>query len=127
MPFGISSAPEIFQRAMHRVLEGLPGVAVVMGDILVRGRIKGERDINLENALRRCREFKLKLNRKKCRSLQESVWYLGHVLTRDELSLDPQRLEDVAVFNTASHGASETRVAVHKQLLTILEPHVALS
>lgn len=35
MPFGIASAPEIFQRAMRRVLEGLAGIAVVMDDILV--------------------------------------------------------------------------------------------
>ncbi|KAK8782784.1 hypothetical protein V5799_015874 [Amblyomma americanum] len=95
MPFGISSAPEIFQRAMHKVLEGLTGTAVVMDDILVWGRTKEEHDANLVNVLTRCQEHNLKLNKTKCNFLQESVKYLGHVLTRDGLSLDPGRLEDI--------------------------------
>ena len=44
MPFGISSAPEEYQRRMHDVVQGLPGVEVIADDILVygKGRIKEE-------------------------------------------------------------------------------------
>ena len=35
MPFGISSAPEEYQRRMHNILQGLPGVEVIADDILV--------------------------------------------------------------------------------------------
>ena len=35
MPFGISSAPEEFQRRQHEVLENLNGVDVIADDILV--------------------------------------------------------------------------------------------
>lgn len=94
-PFGISSAPDVFQRAMHKVMEGLQGVAVVMDDIIVWGRINEEHDRNLENILLRCRQHNFKLNRKKCRFLEDTVRYLGHVLIRDELSLDPDRLHDI--------------------------------
>ena len=38
MPFGISSAPEEFQRRMHEALEGLPGVCVNADDILIYGK-----------------------------------------------------------------------------------------
>ena len=37
MPFGISSAPEEFQRRMHTALQGLSGVEVIADDILVFG------------------------------------------------------------------------------------------
>ena len=37
MPFGISSAPEKFQRHMHATLQGLPGVEMIADDILVFG------------------------------------------------------------------------------------------
>ena len=37
MPFGISSAPEVFQRRMHEVIEGLQGVEVVADDLVVVG------------------------------------------------------------------------------------------
>lgn len=35
MPFGISSAPEIYQKRQHEVVEGLSGVQVMADDILV--------------------------------------------------------------------------------------------
>jgi hypothetical protein len=37
MPFGISTAPEEFQRRLHEVFEGLSGVEVIADDILVYG------------------------------------------------------------------------------------------
>ena len=37
MPFGISSAPEIFQRRMHRLIEGLSCTEVVDDDFIVAG------------------------------------------------------------------------------------------
>ena len=42
LPFGISSAPEIYQRCMNRILEGLEGVVCQMDDILVFGRDEKE-------------------------------------------------------------------------------------
>lgn len=37
MPFGICSAPEVFQGRMHKVIEGLHGVEVVADDFVVVG------------------------------------------------------------------------------------------
>ena len=37
MPFGISSAPEVFQRRMHELAEDLEGVEVVADDFVVVG------------------------------------------------------------------------------------------
>ena len=37
MPFGISSAPENFQRQMTTILEGVEGVLCHMDDVLVFG------------------------------------------------------------------------------------------
>lgn len=34
MPFGICSAPEVFQRHMHQMIEGLQGVEVVADDFV---------------------------------------------------------------------------------------------
>ena len=37
LPFGISSAPAIFQRSMENLLQGLPSTCVYQDDILVTG------------------------------------------------------------------------------------------
>ena len=37
LPFGISSAPEVFQRKMHELIEGLDGVEVIADDFLIVG------------------------------------------------------------------------------------------
>lgn len=37
MPFGISTAPEEFQRRQHEVFDGPRGVAIIADDILVYG------------------------------------------------------------------------------------------
>ena len=40
LPFGISSAPQHFQKSMQRILEDLPGVECQMDDKIVYGRTK---------------------------------------------------------------------------------------
>ena len=37
LPYGVSSAPGIFQRLMENVLQGIPNVIVYLDDILVMG------------------------------------------------------------------------------------------
>ena len=71
MPFGVSSAPEEYQRRIHDVVQGLPGVEVIADDILVygKGSTKEEyvkdHDNNLTKLLERARAVNLKLNKKK--------------------------------------------------------------
>ena len=75
MPFGISSAPEEFQRRMHEVCQGLDGVAVIADDILVYGCGDTEDEYmkdhvaKLTALLKRARETNLKLNRKSSSSV----------------------------------------------------------
>jgi len=48
LPFGISSAPELFQLKMFPILEGLDGVTCHMDNILMYGRSPEEHDISIE-------------------------------------------------------------------------------
>ena len=43
LPFGVSSAPGIFQRLMGDILQGIPQVTVYLDDILIAGRTEAER------------------------------------------------------------------------------------
>ena len=62
MPFGISSAPEVFQKKMHQLIEGLDGIEVVADDFVVVGYGRTVEEANLDHDqrlrtfLERCRE-----------------------------------------------------------------------
>lgn len=62
LPFGISSAPEYFQKRMMEVLEGLAGVICMMDDILVFGATQEEHNRRLQAALERLEKAGITLN-----------------------------------------------------------------
>ena len=78
LPFGISSAPEIFQRIMSAILEGLDGVICRMDDILIHGRNQMEHDVRVWAVLFRLQEAGLTLNEQKCEFSQGRIKFLGH-------------------------------------------------
>ena len=59
LPFGISSASEIFQKKMFRLLAGIEGVLCHMDDILIHGKTQEEHDIRLHQVLKRLQENKV--------------------------------------------------------------------
>ena len=61
LPFGVSSAPAIFQRVMESLLQGLSGVVVYLDDILVTGRTEEEHLSRLEEVLTRLEQAGLRL------------------------------------------------------------------
>ena len=72
LPFGISSAPEHFQRRMSAILEGIDGVLCQMDDILIFGATQSQHDERIREVLRRLQKENVTLNSKKCQfSVQE--------------------------------------------------------
>ena len=95
LPFGTKSAPEVFQNYMSELFADVEGVKVIVDDLLVWGKDDEEHDARLEQVLRRAREVNLKFNAKKCKIKQEEVPYVGHVLSKDGLKADPEKIRAV--------------------------------
>ena len=87
LPFGVASAPGIFQRVMENLLKGIPGVTVYLDDVLVTGGNEEKHLSALEEVLRRMSEAGLRLRRDKCMFVAASVVYLGHRI--DKYGLHP--------------------------------------
>ena len=66
LPYGISSAPGIFQRTMENLLQGIPFVIVRVDDILVSGANDEEHIANLEEVLKRFSNAGTRLKMSKC-------------------------------------------------------------
>ena len=101
MPFGISSAPEVWQRRMREHIEGLKGVEVIADDFVIVGygntpaEWQSDHDQNVRAFLDRCRERNLKPNEKKARLRQQQVPFIGHILTPEGLKPDPCKVEAI--------------------------------
>ena len=88
LPYGISSAPTIFQRTMENILKkDIPCVAVYLDDIILMGVTKAQHLETLDLVLDRLEEAGLRLKREKCTFLTDEVVYLGHKI--DQHGLHP--------------------------------------
>ena len=91
LPFGISSAPEEFQRRLHDVLSGMEGVVNIADDIIVVGRGESladatkDHDRTVLNLLARLSEHNLKLNPDKIQFKTSTAPFMGHILTPEGL------------------------------------------
>ena len=101
MPFGISVAPEEFECKLHEKLTGLEGVEILRDDLLVVGygdtqeEANANHDENLRKLLDRAREVKLKLKSKKMNLKKPQVKFMGHVISKDGLKPDPDKVNAV--------------------------------
>ena len=100
LPFGISSAPEHFQRRMSEALSGLAGTVCMMDDVLVYGENREEHDKRLTGVLQRLSDLGLTLNADKCVFAQTSVKFLGHVVDSQGIRPDPDKIEAISEFAT---------------------------
>ena len=95
LPFGISSAPGIFQRVMESLLNGIPKVVVYLDDILITESNTDEHLQHLSEVLRRLQDAGLRLKADKCEFLSSSVVYFGHRIDAEGLYPTPDKVEAI--------------------------------
>ena len=106
MPFGISPAPEEFQRRMQEALEGLDGIKPIHDDILIYGcgendkEAEEDHDRKFHALLQRCVEKNIKLNKDKLKLKVDSVTYLGFVISKEGLCIDPTKVKAITEMPT---------------------------
>ena len=81
---------------MTCILEGIPGVICDIDDVLVFWRNQQEYDDRLKLVLQKTKEAGITLN-KKCKFSQDSVKFLGHMISKEGIQMDPEKVQ--ALFN----------------------------
>ena len=95
LPFGVASAPAVFQRTMDAILQGIPQVICYIDDILVTGKTEADHLQNLEEVLKRLQEHGVRLKKEKCSFLQDSVEYLGHCINAHGVHTSEKKLKAI--------------------------------
>ena len=100
LPFGLCNAPSTFQRSMESVLGDLKWKVCViyLDDIIVFSKTFEEHLEHLSAVFDRFREANIRLKPSKCTFGQSKVTYLGHIISRDGIQPDPEKVRLVQEF-----------------------------
>src|SRR3954465_4037562 len=97
MSFGLTNALATFSRLMNYIcMEYLEKFVVVyLDDILIYSKTEEEHVEHLHLILEKLREHKLHAKYSKCEFWLSEVTYLGHVISKDGIAINPERIQDI--------------------------------
>lgn len=100
MPFGLRNAPATFQRVMDNILRGIQNekCLVYLDDIIVFSTSLQEHIQRLRDVFTRLRKANLKIQLDKSEFLCHSVPYLGHIIGKDGVRPNPDKIEIIKKF-----------------------------
>lgn len=98
LPFGLCSAPEIFQRIMSQLILGIQGTFCFLDDIIVAGKTEEEHDERLKQVLEILQKNNLTLNEKKCSYKMRQIDFLGMTISENEVKPSQTKVEAVQKF-----------------------------
>ena len=97
MPFGLTNAPAAFMDLMNRIFKPYLDqfVIVFIDDILIYSGSEEEHAEHLRIVLQILREHRLYAKLSKCQFWLDSVAFLGHIVSAEGVSVDPQKVEAI--------------------------------
>ncbi|KAL5558538.1 hypothetical protein UlMin_034749 [Ulmus minor] len=98
MPFGLTNAPAAFMDLMNRVFKEYLDkfVIVFIDDILIYSRNRDEHAEHLRVTLQTLKEHRLYAKFSKCEFWLDRVQFLGHVISKEGITVDPVKIEAVS-------------------------------
>uniref|UniRef100_A0A8K9WQE0 ribonuclease H n=1 Tax=Oncorhynchus mykiss TaxID=8022 RepID=A0A8K9WQE0_ONCMY len=101
LPFGVSVAPEVYQRKQYGLLAGLKGIEPIADDVLIIGcgdtdeEAERDHDVKLLALMEHCRSVKLHLGLMRLQFKVKDVHFHGHILSAKGLKPDPDKVRAI--------------------------------
>ena len=95
LPMGITSAPEIYQRKIEEVFEGIENLANIYDDVLLYTKDMEKHCHILQQTLEVARKNNLTFRLSKCRFAQTEVHYTGFILTNKGVKVQPEKIKAI--------------------------------
>ena len=95
LPFGISSAPEVYHKTIHDIVAHIPNVDTIADDIIVWGHTNHEHDESLKGVLDAARKHNLRLNKEKCEFGVKQLMFIGDVISAEGVKPDMNKVSAI--------------------------------
>ena len=100
LPFGLKNSPAFFVTLTNTILRSLTGkfCSIYIDDIIVWSQTFEEHLNHLSQIFDRFKKENLKLKPTKCHFAKPDVLYLGHIISKDGIKVDPSKTDAVKTF-----------------------------
>lgn len=109
LPFGLSCAPEIFQRKMVEIFGDIPGVLNYFDDLFIGGKNEADHDRALKEVMKRAMQFNIKFNPSKIQYKSRKVVFMGQVISKEGMEIHRKYSDAIAEMETPVDKAGVSR------------------
>jgi hypothetical protein len=105
VPFGLSNAPIVFMCLMNGVFREYLDkfVIVFLDDILIYSKSEEDHEHHLRMVLQLLRDHQLYAKLSKCSFCQKKINYLGHIISKDGITVDPEKIQAIREWSSLSN------------------------
>ncbi|GBL72885.1 Transposon Tf2-6 polyprotein [Araneus ventricosus] len=103
--YGLTSSPDVYQKAIENIINGINRILIYSDDILVYGKAREKHDAKLKSVLDRARKHGLKLSKDKSKIIVESAKYLGFDLSKNGQSINEDKIQALIEYETPKNKA----------------------
>lgn len=121
LPFGLSCAPELFQRVMERILINCKGIIVYLDDVLVFAPSVEELQNNVDEVKSVLVSHNLTINEEKSSYNQRTVEFVGFTLDGSGILPTQKKISDIMRFEKPKDSAE---VRSFLGMLTFISPFI---
>jgi hypothetical protein len=100
--FGLTNAPTVFMCLMNGIFRNYLDkfVIVFLDDILIYSKSEEEHEKHLIMVLQVLREHQLSVELSKCSFYQKQLHYLGHIISKEGIIVDPKKIKAIEGWPT---------------------------
>ena len=95
LPFGISSASEVFQKRNQETFGDIEGVQIIVDDMIIAGKDEHEHDVVMGKVMERARKKNIKFNKSKVQYKVKEVKYMGSIIGEHGMKPDPEKVNAI--------------------------------
>ena len=98
VPFGLTNAPMVFSRIMKDITEGCEKfVEVYLDDTIIFSKTIEDHINHINIVLKKLSEGGMMVNSAKCFFILQSIKYLGFIISKNQVRMDPEKIEAIVL------------------------------